>query len=55
MKKRRARLEKMVAIAQLRLALDINGERRANNGLDLIRIEIQGMSPSTCNGNHFLV
>ena len=48
-KKRKARLEKMVATTQLRLALETDEERRAKNGLDLIWIEIgfikiQGMS-----------
>ena len=47
--KRKARLEKMVATTQLRLALETEEERRAKNGLDLIWIEIgvlkiQGMS-----------
>ena len=56
--KRKARLEKMVATTQLRLALETEEERRAKNGLNfdlnLIWIEIQGMSPP-CNGNLFLV
>ena len=33
--KRKARLEKMVATTQLRLALETEEERRAKNGLDL--------------------
>ena len=49
---RKARLEKMVATTQLRLALETEEERRAKNrnGFDLIRIDIgvfnffQGMS-----------
>ena len=42
---RKARLEKMIATTQLRLALETEEERRANNGLDMIWIEIfQGMS-----------
>ena len=48
--KRKATLEKMVAIAQLILTLETEEERRAKIGLDLIWIEIgflkiQGMSP----------
>ena len=39
-KKRKARLEKIVANTQLRLALETEEERRAKNGLDLIWIEI---------------
>ena len=38
--KRKARLEKVVATTQLRLALETEEERRAKNGLDLIWIEI---------------
>ena len=37
-KKEEARLEKMVATTQLRLALETEEERRAKNGLDLIWI-----------------
>ena len=33
--KRKARLEKMVATTQLRLAFETEEERRAKNGLDL--------------------
>ena len=48
-KKRKERLEKIVATTQLSLALETEEERRAKNGLDLIWIEIgvltlQGMS-----------
>ena len=39
-KKRKPRLEKMVATTQLRLALETEEERRAKNSLDLIWIEI---------------
>ena len=35
---RKARLEKMVATTQLRLALETEEERREKNGLDLIWI-----------------
>ena len=47
---RKARLEKMVATTQLRLALETKEERRAKNKLDLTWIDIgfflfQGMSP----------
>ena len=38
--KRKAKLEKMVATTQLRLALETEEERRAKNGLDSIWIEI---------------
>ena len=39
-RKRIARLEKMVATIQLRLALETEEERRAKNGLDLIWIGV---------------
>ena len=38
--KRKARLEKMVATTQLRLALETEEERKAKNRLDIIWIEI---------------
>ena len=47
-KERTARLEKMVATTHLRLSLETEEERRANNGLNLIWIEI-GVLKNTRN------